>query len=310
MKFLFSMLLSIPLLAWGTIFYVDPINGDINNDGSKDQPWSTLQDVFNHDLIETRVYDPLPFDYINSVLVTKNEGAPVKAGDTLLLMNGVHGSPSLTGASNVERITIMPAPGHHPVLLSFHLSAASNWNLYDLSISSEPSGSYINSTLLMVDSDDHHGPSSNVTIKGCTIYSAENTEQWSAEDWKSRISHGIIANGHSMNIQENTLNNVRDGILIGSASDVINNEISSFTGNGIIPKGLDIIVENNVIKNYVKAFDEESDGIHLSNNNSQDPLERIFIRNNKIINYENESQELRGSLRGITGKFGLTRIYS
>ena len=39
----------------GNTFYVDPLNGSISNDGSADSPWNTLQEVIEHNLIETTV---------------------------------------------------------------------------------------------------------------------------------------------------------------------------------------------------------------------------------------------------------------
>src|SRR5690606_38143282 len=56
------------------VFYCDPVNGNIENDGSPESPWSTLQKVF-----ETR--------------------RPFVAGDTICLLDGYHGKPSVQGAN-------------------------------------------------------------------------------------------------------------------------------------------------------------------------------------------------------------------
>jgi hypothetical protein len=85
--FIFLLIVS---FSFAAEFYVDPANGDINNDGSISSPWSTLQEVFENDLIETNACSPLPCPDTQTY-IQKNSGAPVKAGDTLILLDGFHG---------------------------------------------------------------------------------------------------------------------------------------------------------------------------------------------------------------------------
>lgn len=55
--------------SFAETYYVNPQTGNINNNGSSTSPWSTLQEVFSSNKINTAV-------------------AP---GDTLLLLSGYHG---------------------------------------------------------------------------------------------------------------------------------------------------------------------------------------------------------------------------
>ena len=68
-------------VLYGTVFYVDPEKGDMDNDGSAERPWRTVEQVFEHNLIQTR----------DTAGRLKNPQAPVKAGDTILLRSGYHG---------------------------------------------------------------------------------------------------------------------------------------------------------------------------------------------------------------------------
>ena len=63
-------------------FYVDPVKGSPAGDGSAELPWRTIQEVFDSGLVESRQWDRLPHTE-QSTLVTKNAGAPIRAGDTI-----------------------------------------------------------------------------------------------------------------------------------------------------------------------------------------------------------------------------------
>jgi hypothetical protein len=102
------------------IFYIDPQNGSISNDGSVSKPWSTLQQVLDSNKIETRKYNTYPVSN-TSTLIPKNAGAPVKAGDTLMLLNGYHGAISAREFYNSNYITIMAKKDHTPKVASLEL---------------------------------------------------------------------------------------------------------------------------------------------------------------------------------------------
>ena len=105
----------IPAPNGGNTFYLDPVNGSNDNSGSAANPWGSLQSLVEDAMIETRVYANLPYDGTNT-LVAKNPGAPVKAGDTLVLLDGFHGEFFLRGAYNEYPITIAAAVGHRPTM--------------------------------------------------------------------------------------------------------------------------------------------------------------------------------------------------
>lgn len=301
MKTLLPILFTLIFLptAFSATFYLDPVNGNINNNGSSDSPWSTLEEVVNNNFVETQEYSPLPYDPANSQLVIKNAGAVIKAGDTLMLRNGLHGTVLIDRHYNADFITIMAAPGHTPILAEIRFRAAKNWKLSGLEISSEPYGYYTNYRLVYIESHSYRGPSSDFEITDCNIYSTTNSSSWTAQDWLDKVSGGISINGDRVHANNNILTNVSMGITItGADCSAINNQIINFSADGMRALGKNILLEGNLIKNCYDIDDNHDDGIQSFNLNYED-YSNVVIRGNTIINFEDPNQPLRGPLQGI-----------
>ena len=112
---LWAVLIMLPEAARSTEFFVDPLGGDRNNDGSIFSPWRSIQEVFDRGLVESQQWEKLPYKR-GVTLVPKNPGAPVKAGDTILLLSGYHGELLIKNAYNSAPITVAAAEGHTPKL--------------------------------------------------------------------------------------------------------------------------------------------------------------------------------------------------
>ncbi len=100
-------------MAWATDFHVDPVNGSPQGDGSAASPWRDLQDVLDNRVATQTWSGPLPYAE-GMTLVDKNPGAPVKAGDRILLHDGDHGAIQIQAAYNQDWITVAAAPGASP----------------------------------------------------------------------------------------------------------------------------------------------------------------------------------------------------
>ena len=90
---------------------------DKANDGSAEKPWRTLAEVLdpaNH-LVSTKSYSP-NYGRGDQSLHAVNDAGVIRAGDTLYLMSGDHGSPSLLGYANDDFITVSAAPGQTPII--------------------------------------------------------------------------------------------------------------------------------------------------------------------------------------------------
>jgi len=79
-------------IAYATDFYCDPVNGSTSNDGSKGNPWGSLESVFA-------------------------KGIEFKAGDAIFLLSGNHGDVKVIG-QNEKYITISGLAGQHPTISS------------------------------------------------------------------------------------------------------------------------------------------------------------------------------------------------
>jgi len=289
-----------PTLGLSTAYYLDPVHGALTNDGSKDSPWPALQTVVEADMIETQQYAPIPYDPNNSLLVPKNPGAQIQAGDTLYLRSGLHGSFFFRGAFNADYITIMNEEGHQPILRDIRIKAGSHWRFEGLEISSEPYDEYLNYRFVFFETHSWHGPVHHAEIRNCHIYSTQDVSNWSEEDWLTKVSSGIYANGDSIHIENNTIENIGMGISLGgNGLRARHNEINNFAADGMRILGNDITVESNLIRNCIKIDENHDDGIQSFVTSNGSPIENVIIRGNTIINYDNSESPLRGTLQGI-----------
>lgn len=346
-------------------YYVDPNNGKMSNDGSYDNPWKTLQGLFDNELIETQVYQTLP-PGPNTPFVIKNPGAPVKAGDTILLRSGYHGEVDYRSAFNSDYITIAAQDGHKPYLKSIMLESVSKWILCGLTISPalapgsvlvpadlnkdglvgfddfamfssywrdetceqtnwcrdrdfDRSGmvdfvdlaafadnwlwEYGSPKLVFIESHNSDGQSYDVIIENNTLFSIEDSSNWSGFDWDLLACTGIHIEGRNMIARNNTLTNVNHGIHTNGDDTLIeNNTIKNVAGDGVIAGANDVTIQYNMIKNFYKVNNNHDDGIqfHRGLNIDRVPMMNAVIRGNIIISHDpHEQNPLVGSMAGI-----------
>jgi len=230
------------------VFYVDPISGSAQGDGSSTNPWKTLQDVFEMGLIESREPASLPY-VAGGSFVIKNPGAPVKARDTKKLRSGFHGDILGRGYFNSDYVTIEADEGQTPTLQRFHLQGGRKWKLNGLSLSPEYAG--VSSTASIVDLESHnwHGPVSHVTIENSTIFSTNDSANWSAADWNGKAGDGIEVNGSDIVIRNNRIKNVHFGVKT-SGNDILAeaNVIENYSGDGMRGGGDRVTFQYHTIK--------------------------------------------------------------
>ncbi len=280
-------------------FYLDPVNGNMSNDGSEAHPWRTLQELVDGNMISTRAYANLPYNG-NNALVEKNANAPVKAGDTLVLLSGFHGRFYLRGAYNEYPITIRAAVGHRPLLSRIVVSAGSNWHFEGLVVSPSAAPTYTADTLVRIESHGWHGPSSRVVVENCELYSVGDVSGWSETDWNTLACSAISVSGDCTTIRDNQCRNVNFGITIGGNNcRVSGNTVENFAGDGLRGLGNDLVFEYNVVKNCYKVNGNHDDGFQSWSINDDPPRERVVLRGNIFINYEDPNQPFRGALQGI-----------
>lgn len=283
----------------GNTYYLDPVSGSNDNDGSAGSPWGSLQSVVEAGMIETRAYAGLPYDGTNN-LAAKNPGAPVKAGDSLVLLDGFHGEFYLRGAYNEYPITICAALGQRPMLSRVFISAAANWHFRGLTVSPSTAATYETRTLVQIESHGWHGPASHILVEDCDLYSVANTSAWGADDWNTLACSAISASGDCMTIRGNYCKNVNFGISLSGNSGVVSgNTVENFSGDGMRGLGNDLVFEYNLVKNCYAVNANHDDAFQSWSINDDPPRERVVLRGNTFINYEDPNQPFRGALQGI-----------
>ena len=301
--FVFALALLAPATAASETFYVDPQGGSPGGDGSKSDPWETLEQVVADDLISTRDWNDHPYDE-SRTLEPKNQGAPVGAGDTLVLESGYHGSVKIEGAYNKSDITIRAASGATPKLSRLLLRATEHWVIDGLVVSPSFADTYDNQTMISVDNHGWRGPSRDVTVKNCTLYSVDDASGWSKSDWDDRAANGIAAQGKDVTIEGNVVRNSNFAISAsGDRARVAGNTVDGFAGDGLRGLGDDGVFEYNVVKNAYDVNKNHDDGFQSWSNGpdgvGSGQVTGIVLRGNLFINHEDPSHPLRTSLQGI-----------
>ncbi len=309
----------------GDSFYIDPVLGLDEGDGSKENPWKTLKNVLESGKVQyykhSENYNP------DSDLILVNENAPVKEGDELVLMSGYHGNIALNNFMfKDEWLTIRGENGQKPVLSQFKLTGAfKNIYLKDLRViksSYDGSDNYwetevLNSSnrgsMIHLESINFHGKGSYVKFNNVHTSTTENTNSWSAKEWLDKSASGFNLRAvEHVEIINSKIENVAMGISVDYGSDnfsVINSEVLLFSHDGMRLCANNIKCYDNKIIGCIYVDSElpeyrHHDGIQSytrgeNNNPGQGTLENVFIKNNLIAMIPKGSNKLHGNLQGI-----------
>jgi len=304
--FAFSSLLS-ATSAYAADFYIDPEKGDPSGDGSSGKPWRTLQEVVEANLIETRHWSMLPYQE-GATLQVVNAGAPIKAGDTIWLRSGYHGDLFIQGGYNEKPIVIAAEAGQAPKLGHVTLRAAGLWTLRGLSISPSHAPMYTGGTLIDIDNHAYHGPSWDIVIDDCDIFSVPDASAWTAQDWVDVPASAVAVDGARVTIQNNRIRNVRFGISVtGEDALIAHNSIDGFSADGLRGLGNGDVFEYNTVKN-VYVSDTDGDANHDDGFQSWSvgaggvgtgEVLNVTLRGNVFINREDPNQPFQNSMQGI-----------
>ncbi len=289
-------------------FYVDPIHGSDQGDGSFNAPWQRLDQVIAAGLIETRDWASHP-PQADTELVTVNPGAPIKAGDRIWLRNGYHGAIDLNGAYNAAMITVASQPGHQAQVASIKLVAVQNWRFDGLSISTsyDPNGDSEN-TLFQIRDFNFQGPSYDVVLENSELFTVDDASAWNASQWINDTASGVSVRSERITISHNTIRNVRFGITVNAADALIShNLIDGFSADGIRGLGDGAIYEYNRIQNcYVSSSQGDSnhdDGFQSwsfgAGGVGTGVVKDVVLRGNTFINYTDPNNPLNATMQGI-----------
>ncbi len=295
--------LLVPARALAAEFWVDPVHGKTDADGSASSPWRSLQEVLDRGLVESRGWESLPYKE-GAKLVAKNAGAPIEAGDTIYLRSGYYGDLEIVGYYNASDIHVVAEHGHTPRFRSVLVRAGSHWVFRGLHVSPEFAPSYEETLLFRIESHGFHGPVSNIVVEDCHLQSVQDSSKWSRKDWNERSCDGVQAQGKNVTVRNNVLRNVNFGISVDAEDSLIEgNLVENFAGDGMRGFGARSVFQYNTVKNAYAVNDNHDDGFQSwsfgKDGVGTGEVVGIVLRGNTFINHEDPNQPHRGALQGI-----------
>lgn len=275
-----SCFLASALAVSATTYVIDPVNGSPKGDGTAGHPWATLEQV----MAAKRVW---------------------QGGDVLLLRTGQHGHPIVRGATAHGEVLIRADDGQKPQLGSIAFKAAAHWTVEGVAITPEgaPRPKAKPAALVTIAADCH-----DITVRRCDISSAPTAQGWTEADWLARSVNGITTAAPHTTIAENTLRNVRFGIVVGRSADhsaVSRNVIADFMSDGMRGLADDCVFEGNLVKNCYKIDDNHDDGFQSWSGGAGGVkvgggvVKRVTLRGNTFISYTDPKQPFKSAMQGI-----------
>lgn len=246
---------------FATDYYCDPVNGNKSNNGSKSNPWNTLESVFAG-------------------------GKQFQEGDKIYLLSGNHGDVIITG-ENTKYIKIIGVEGQKPIINSIvfgtDLAKAIKWRLDNVRIHSTTK-----TELVFI-----HKNSSKIRLNSNYIDSFRLNK--GSEREENKVLIGINNNGSNCKFENNNINFVPIGLVIkGEKNQFRNNRIEYFSKNAIEITGNYNLFEYNLIK---ESLGENNSAILITSN----PIKGNIIRGNTIINFIKPNRDKIGLMNGIYG---------
>jgi len=282
-----------PTASGGSFYYVDPVQGSMDNPGTKELPWSTFAEVIEYDLIEAKERDGF----------VRNEGAPVKVGDSIVLMSGYHGHVVIAGYFNEGLIYVQAAEGEHPEFGSLAMYASNNWSFSGLEISQSIAGGSgsNNNGIVSMDWDV-----SNITIKDSYVFSIRDSSFWSSDDWSAQAYNGVFVGSHgtsNITIENVFFHNVKSGINSAAINTLVRGSvIVNYAHEAIKLRANNAVVEDNIIRNSIwgagairiDSLEKSAENIAISNNIILDNEDKenlnysigIVSYNDKLTNFQ------------------------
>jgi len=277
------------------VFYVDPQRGDKANDGSKQHPWRTLEEVVDprNRLLSTK-------SYVGGALTQVNPNGPIKPGDTIYLLGGSHGAILVRQAFNDEFISVLAAPGQKPLLASLQVAESSHWLFRGLAIRSPIPAGQPTAALVDIRSGGWPAPTDNVVFVDNEVATVENSDAWSGPDWVHTARHfGLVAEGSCVTLSANHFYNLRNAMLIGGEKQLIEgNLIERFGNDGIDMHASNILIRRNIIRDGRHTDFEELHPDGIQGWSVDDAVNRnVVLDSNTLIK---TGDRVRSMMQGIS----------
>jgi len=286
------ILLNPPSAGGSMTFYVDPIYGRMDNPGTSDFPWRTLEEVLKNRFIKTK-------DQTGTLI---NPSGIVHAGDTIILRSGYHGHVLIKNAYNDKNITIKAEEGAEARISELEIVSAKNWVFSQLIISPEFSdGKIRTNSIVSIGASGYFGKTNNIKILNSYIYSISEPEKLSKQGWLAKAKIGIMMgkDAKKIIIRNNFVSGISFGITSLAPESIIEgNVVTNFSHDGLRATASNNLFKYNIIKNNYIIDDNHPDGIQGFAYNTVD-LQNVSFVGNIVLNRDKTGITFPGPLQGM-----------
>lgn len=285
-------------------FYVDPVKGSDQGDGSAGKPWKNLTSVIgmSNKLLSAKAWSNKTQSYGDV-----NPKGPIKAGDVVMLMSGNHGTLKILNSFNTDFVWVMAAPGQTPVIRQMNVVSSGKFVFQGIKFQGETSNPVTDVKKKAVDGQvtvgagDYTGITSNVVFTNDTFSTADSTNGWSDADWILKPYFTTFSSRAAcVSVANSKLFNIFNGAMIGGDKNLFaNNSVDHFETDGVDLTKSNITVSGNSFTNGVvnklngyhadaiQGWSDLTAGIYATNSN-------VRIENNTIIKLDNPDSYLQG----------------
>jgi len=260
----------------GTRFYVDPIGGSDDNDGSRANPWASLQLVVDEYV-----------DCVDRDGIALHGSAPIQGGDTIVLLGDTGHETSLTikGCFNDDYVSIVADTHHAPTLSNLRLKGGSYWHFEGLNFHSNSGGQMVKLETHGTRGEVHH-----VRIHDNRFTSGELA---SASEYTEMASDGVrLSQVDDVLVSCNQMRNVANAVVAaGDRIDVLYNKVNFFSKDALVNSGSFNRYIGNRVTNAVKGADGHHDDFFQSHKGAGlDDATEIEISYNIFMNLYPDDQ--------------------
>jgi hypothetical protein len=266
------VMISTSVPGWAATYYIAPKGTTISPtaDGSQAKPWGSISSAIK----------------------------VAKGGDTLLLMDGLHGGIKFYNVAFEAPVTIR-SMNEKKARTEWILLQGTTRNIVFRDLSIWPSNLDAVERGRMIET---LASVSDVTFENLDIRGSSDAAgypAWTLGDWNKRLFTGIMARGPRSHIINNKITGISFGIQTSGDNTLIaNNSVSGFAGDGMRALGQNTIVRNNIVTDCVKINDNHMDGFQSWQ--LVGAVDGLVLDGNTIVEWSNQKiSPLRCKLQGI-----------
>ncbi|MCW6508570.1 right-handed parallel beta-helix repeat-containing protein [Lichenifustis flavocetrariae] len=285
-------------------FYVDPVKGSDQGDGSAAKPWKNLTAVIG---MSNKLLSAKAWSNKNQSYGDVNPSGPIKAGDVVILMSGNYGTLKILNSFNTDFVWVMAGPGQTPVIRQMNIVSSAKFVFQGIKFQG---GSPSTNTdvkkkpldgQVTVGDGDYTGISNNVVFSNDTFSTTDDTRGWSDADWILKPYFTTFSSRVScVSLTNSKIYNVFNGAMMGKDSNFFaNNVVDYFQTDGIDITYSNITVRGNTFTNgninklngyhadAIQGWSNLVNGAYTTNSN-------VRIEDNKIIKLNDPDSYLQG----------------